>query len=107
MAVSRSTGTCSNCSPPVPDWSSNQPVDVHLDVDVHHGDGVEAAFYDPDQVLSISLHQHGQTLFPGTGFPEEMGQGPGRGAFFGAEVLSPEKHRVLSPQPLERRSRSG
>ena len=52
---------------------------VYLDVDVHHGDGVEAAFYDTDQVLSISLHQHGHTLFPGTGFPEEIGQGAGRG----------------------------
>ena len=52
---------------------------VYLDVDVHHGDGVEAAFYDTDQVLTISIHQHGHTLFPGTGFPEEMGEGPGRG----------------------------
>ena len=52
---------------------------VYLDIDVHHGDGVEAAFYDSDQVLTISLHQHGHTLFPGTGFPDEMGQGPGRG----------------------------
>ena len=52
---------------------------LYLDVDVHHGDGVEAAFYDTDQVLTISLHQHGHTLFPGTGFPEEMGRGKGRG----------------------------
>ena len=52
---------------------------VYLDVDVHHGDGVEAAFYDTDQVLTISLHQHGYTLFPGTGFPDEIGKGPGRG----------------------------
>ena len=52
---------------------------VYLDLDVHHGDGVEAAFYDTDQVLTISIHQNGHTLFPGTGFPEEMGQGPGRG----------------------------
>lgn len=52
---------------------------VYLDVDVHHGDGVEAAFYDTDQVLTISLHQHGHTLFPGTGFPDEMGKGKGRG----------------------------
>jgi acetoin utilization protein AcuC len=52
---------------------------VYLDLDVHHGDGVEAFFYDTDQVLTISIHQHGHTLFPGTGFPEEMGQGPGRG----------------------------
>jgi len=52
---------------------------VYLDVDVHHGDGVEAAFYDTDQVLTISLHQHGYTLFPGTGFPDEIGKGPGKG----------------------------
>jgi acetoin utilization protein AcuC len=52
---------------------------VYLDVDVHHGDGVEAAFYNTDQVLTISIHQNGHSLFPGTGFPEEMGQGPGRG----------------------------
>ena len=52
---------------------------VYLDIDVHHGDGVEAAFYDTDQVLTISLHQHGHTLFPGTGFPDDMGRGPGRG----------------------------
>ncbi|MBL7179517.1 MAG: acetoin utilization protein AcuC [Pseudomonadota bacterium] len=52
---------------------------VYLDIDVHHGDGVEAVFYNTDQVLTISLHQHGHTLFPGTGFPDEMGQGAGRG----------------------------
>ena len=52
---------------------------VYLDLDVHHGDGVEAAFYDTDQVLTISIHQNGHSLFPGTGFPDEMGQGPGRG----------------------------
>lgn len=52
---------------------------VYLDLDVHHGDGVEALFYDSDQVLTISMHQHGHTLFPGTGFPEEMGKGPGKG----------------------------
>jgi acetoin utilization protein AcuC len=52
---------------------------TYLDVDVHHGDGVQAAFYDTDQVLTISLHQHGRTLFPGTGFPDDMGDGQGRG----------------------------
>lgn len=52
---------------------------IYLDVDVHHGDGVQAAFYDTDQVMTISLHEDGQFLFPGTGFVEEMGQGAGRG----------------------------
>lgn len=52
---------------------------AYVDVDVHHGDGVQAAFYDSDQVLTISLHQDGRTLFPGTGFVEESGAGPGQG----------------------------
>lgn len=52
---------------------------VYLDVDVHHGDGVQWAFYDTDRVLTISLHQDGRTLFPGTGSVEEIGRGPGAG----------------------------
>ncbi len=52
---------------------------VYLDLDVHHGDGVEAIFYNTDKVLTISIHQHGDTLFPGTGFPDDIGQGPGLG----------------------------
>jgi acetoin utilization protein AcuC len=52
---------------------------VYLDVDVHHGDGVQAGFYDTDQVMTISLHEDGQYLFPGTGFVEEMGRGAGFG----------------------------
>ena len=46
---------------------------AYVDVDVHHGDGVQAAFYDDPRVLTISLHETGRTLFPGTGFPSETG----------------------------------
>ncbi len=49
---------------------------AYVDVDVHHGDGVERIFYDDPRVLTISLHETGQMLFPGTGFPEDTG-GPG------------------------------
>ena len=49
---------------------------AYVDVDVHHGDGVEAVFYDDPRVLTISLHETGQMLFPGTGFPSDTG-GPG------------------------------
>ncbi|MFH1060624.1 MAG: acetoin utilization protein AcuC [Pseudomonadota bacterium] len=52
---------------------------AYIDIDAHHGDGVQWAFYDSDQVLTISLHQHPATLFPGTGSVEEMGRGNGRG----------------------------
>jgi len=51
-----------------------------VDVDVHHGDGTQALFYSDPQVLTISLHESGRYLFPGTGFPDETGVGAGRGA---------------------------
>ncbi len=52
---------------------------AYVDVDVHHGDGVQTAFYDDPRVLTISLHEHPATLFPGTGLPSESGTGEGRG----------------------------
>ncbi|MCP4519994.1 MAG: acetoin utilization protein AcuC, partial [Delftia sp.] len=52
---------------------------AYVDIDAHHGDGVQAAFYDTDQVLTISLHQAGILFYPGTGFPEEIGSGAGHG----------------------------
>ncbi|MFB3816332.1 MAG: acetoin utilization protein AcuC [Candidatus Methylomirabilales bacterium] len=52
---------------------------AYVDIDAHHGDGVQAAFYDTDQVLTISLHETGETLFPGTGRVEETGRGRGEG----------------------------
>lgn len=61
-------------------WLRTQGLRVaYVDIDVHHGDGVQHAFYDTKQVLTISLHQSGRTLFPGTGFIEEMGIGEGHG----------------------------
>jgi acetoin utilization protein AcuC len=55
---------------------------AYVDVDVHHGDGVQYAFDDDPQVMTISLHQDGRTLFPGTGFAWELGRGAGEGASF-------------------------
>jgi acetoin utilization protein AcuC len=49
---------------------------AYVDIDVHHGDGVQAAFYDDPRVLTISLHESPLALFPGTGYPDETG-GPG------------------------------
>jgi len=45
----------------------------YVDIDVHHGDGVQAAFYNDPRVLTISLHEHPSTLFPGTGRASETG----------------------------------
>ncbi|MBN9618757.1 MAG: acetoin utilization protein AcuC, partial [Actinobacteria bacterium] len=52
---------------------------AYVDVDVHHGDGVQAAFYDDPRVLTVSLHQDPRTLFPGTGMPGEVGEGAAEG----------------------------
>ncbi len=52
---------------------------VYIDIDVHHGDGVQEAFYDSGNVLTVSIHESGYTLFPGTGFEHEIGKGDGKG----------------------------
>ena len=53
---------------------------AYVDVDVHHGDGVEKIFWDDPRVLTISLHETGQMLFPGTGFPHDVGGPEARGS---------------------------
>ncbi|MDQ4145612.1 MAG: acetoin utilization protein AcuC [Actinomycetota bacterium] len=57
-----------------PDWRV-----MYLDVDVHHGDGVQWIFYDDPRVLTVSLHQSGRYLYPGTGFEDEIGTGEAAG----------------------------
>ena len=52
---------------------------AYVDIDCHHGDGVQHAFYHSDAVLTISVHESGAFLFPGTGFVQETGAGAGRG----------------------------
>ncbi|MHA2005166.1 MAG: acetoin utilization protein AcuC, partial [Candidatus Thorarchaeota archaeon] len=60
---------------------------LYLDIDAHHGDGVQNAFYGVKDVLTISIHQHGQTLFPGTGYSHENGSGEGVGYSVNVPVL--------------------
>ena len=52
---------------------------LYIDIDAHHGDGVQEAFYTSAEVMTISLHETGAFLFPGTGFPAEAGEGEGLG----------------------------
>ena len=52
---------------------------AYVDVDAHHGDGVQDAFFNDDRVLTISVHESGRYLFPGTGFVPELGVDAGRG----------------------------
>lgn len=52
---------------------------AYVDVDAHHGDGVQTVFYDDPRVMTLSIHETPRTLFPGTGFPTETGRGDGAG----------------------------
>lgn len=52
---------------------------AYIDLDVHHGDGVQQILYDDKRVMTISIHESGQYLFPGTGAIHELGDGVGRG----------------------------
>ncbi len=52
---------------------------AYIDIDAHHGDGVQEAFYTTDKVITISLHETGRMLFPGSGFEQETGSGAGKG----------------------------
>ncbi len=78
----RASGFCTYDDPAIAcQWLEDQGHRVaYVDVDVHHGDGVEHIFQSDPDVLTISLHESGRYLFPGTGFPEDCGVGPGRGS---------------------------
>ncbi len=52
---------------------------VYLDIDAHHGDGVMYGYYDDPAVMDVDFHESGKFLFPGTGFPDEIGKGAAKG----------------------------
>ncbi len=52
---------------------------MYIDIDAHHGDGVQWIFYEDPSVLTVSLHESGRYLFPGTGGVDEIGEGKGEG----------------------------
>ena len=78
---------------------------AYVDIDAHHGDGVQAAFYRDPNVLTISTHERGERLFPGTGFVNETGEGAGVGysvnlpleAYTDSAVYLPAFEEVVPP----------
>lgn len=78
---------------------------AYVDFDAHHGDGVQAAFYDEPRVLTVSVHQSGRFLFPGTGFPDEIGAGEAKGtslnvalpAAAGNDAILAAYERIVAP----------
>jgi acetoin utilization protein AcuC len=81
---------------------------LYIDYDAHHGDGVQGIFYDDPDVLTLSLHESGRYLFPGTGFVDELGDGDGYGYSLNVP-LEPftedgswlDIHRKLIPEVME------
>lgn len=79
---SRASGFCVYDDPAAAiAWMLGRGVErvAYVDVDVHHGDGPQAIFYEDPRVLTISLHESGEYLFPGTGFVDERGAGDAEG----------------------------
>lgn len=79
---SRASGFCVYNDPAAAiAWMLGRGVErvAYVDVDVHHGDGPQAIFYEDPRVLTISLHESGEYLFPGTGFVDERGEGKAEG----------------------------
>ena len=78
---------------------------AYVDIDAHHGDGVQAAFYRDPNVLTISTHERGERLFPGTGFVREAGEGAGIGysvnlpleAYTDSDIYLPAFEEVVPP----------
>jgi len=78
---------------------------LYIDIDAHHGDGVQHAFYGDPNVLTISTHERGDYLFPGTGFVEEAGSGAGVGysvnlplePFTDSDVYVPAFEQIVPP----------
>jgi acetoin utilization protein AcuC len=78
---------------------------AYVDIDAHHGDGVQHAFYGDPNVLTISTHERGERLFPGTGFVHELGRGDAAGysvnlpleAYTDSAVYLPAFEAVVPP----------
>jgi histone deacetylase 1/2 len=59
---------------------------LYIDIDVHHGDGVEEAFYMTNRVMTVSFHRYGD-FFPGTGDVKDIGEGEGKGYAINVPLL--------------------
>lgn len=68
---------------------------AYIDIDAHHGDGVQEIFYKTDKVLTISLHESGHYTFPGTGFERELGIEEGEGFSVNIPLLPESDDDVL------------
>ena len=77
---------------------------AYVDIDVHHGDGVERMFWNDPRVLTISVHESGRHLFPGTGWPADIGGPSARG--HGRQRRAAAGHRRLRVAARDRLGRA-
>lgn len=68
---------------------------AYVDLDAHHGDGVQEAFYTTDRVLTVSIHETGDDFFPHTGFVQELGAGTGKGFSINVPLLRHADDRLF------------
>ena len=80
---------------------------AYVDVDVHHGDGVQEIFWDDPRVLTISVHESGRMLFPGTGFPAEIGGAGARGHGGQRRPAAGHRRRAVAAGHRRRRAAAG
>jgi acetoin utilization protein AcuC len=74
---------------------------AYVDIDAHHANGVQEAFYDSDRVLTVSLHEAARDFYPQTGLVDEMGQGRGYGCSVNIP-LAPHADDLVFEQALRR-----
>ena len=74
---------------------------VYVDLDAHHGDGVQQAFYATDQVLTISIHENGRDFYPYSGFVNEVGTGRGYGYSVNIPLI-PHSDDLIIEQAMQR-----
>src|SRR6185436_932040 len=67
---------------------------LYVDLDVHHGDGVQAIHWDDPGVMTVSIHESGMTLFPGSGFADETGEGVAAGTSVNVPLVAGTGERV-------------
>ncbi|MCH5642508.1 MULTISPECIES: acetoin utilization protein AcuC [unclassified Gordonia (in: high G+C Gram-positive bacteria)] len=67
---------------------------AYIDIDAHHGDGVQAAFVDDPRVMTVSVHQHPATLWPGTGWPTEVGNDAAAGSAVNLALMPDTQDRL-------------
>jgi acetoin utilization protein AcuC len=77
---------------------------AYVDIDAHHGNGVEEAFAENPDVLTLSVHESGRYLYPGTGAARDIGTGPGAGASINVPLppySGPDEYRLVLDRVVE------